>query len=88
MSTGQTSSVMETDQRASDHIGFYSCATVPADFARRLERERDAARKERNMLVEALRRIAKIDGLHNNVGNAVMMAHEALASLNLNQDKE
>ena len=31
----------ETDGKASPHIGFYSCATVPADFARRLERERD-----------------------------------------------
>ncbi len=33
----------ETDAKASPHIGFYSCATVPADFARRLERERDTA---------------------------------------------
>ena len=31
----------ETDAKASPHIGFYSCATVPADFARKLERERD-----------------------------------------------
>ena len=36
----------ETDAKASPHIGFYSCATVPADFARRLERERDEAREE------------------------------------------
>jgi hypothetical protein len=35
----------ETDAKASSHIGFYSCATVPAEFARRLERERDEARK-------------------------------------------
>lgn len=36
----------ETDQKASPHIGFYSCATVPAEFARKLERERDEAMKE------------------------------------------
>jgi hypothetical protein len=34
----------ETDEQACGTIGFYSCATVPADFARRLERERDEAR--------------------------------------------
>ena len=34
----------ETDQKAVPHIGFYSCATVPAEFARKLERERDEAR--------------------------------------------
>ena len=33
----------ETDAKASDIIGFFSCATVPADFARKLERERDEA---------------------------------------------
>ena len=33
----------ETDDNASPHIGFYSCATVPAEFARKLERERDEA---------------------------------------------
>jgi len=36
----------ETDQKAVPHIGFYSCATVPAEFARKLERERDEAREE------------------------------------------
>jgi len=35
----------ETDQKAVPHIGFYSCATVPAEFARKLERERDEAIK-------------------------------------------
>jgi chromosome segregation ATPase len=28
-----------TDSKSSDHIGFWSCATVPSDFARTLERE-------------------------------------------------
>lgn len=36
----------ETDAKASPHIGFYSCATVPAEFARKLERERDKARED------------------------------------------
>jgi hypothetical protein len=36
----------ETDAAASPHIGFYSCATVTANFARRLEIERDEAREE------------------------------------------
>ena len=37
----------ETDAAASPHIGFYSCATVTAGFARNLERERDEARAGR-----------------------------------------
>jgi hypothetical protein len=37
----------ETDAAASPHIGFYSCATVTANFARRLEIERDEAREDR-----------------------------------------
>jgi len=36
----------ETDQNAVPHIGFYSCATVTAEFARKLERERDEAVNE------------------------------------------
>ncbi len=40
----------ETDEKASPHIGFYSCATVPAEFARQLERERDEARSVANEL--------------------------------------
>jgi hypothetical protein len=36
----------DTDQKAVPHIGFYSCATVPAEFARKLERERDEAREQ------------------------------------------
>jgi len=34
----------ETDAVASPHIGFYSCATVTAEFARRMERERNEAK--------------------------------------------
>ncbi len=36
----------ETDAKVSGHIGFYSCATVPAELCRRLERERDEARQQ------------------------------------------
>ena len=36
----------ETDAKASPHIGFYSCATVPANCARALEQERDEARAD------------------------------------------
>jgi uncharacterized protein (UPF0335 family) len=36
----------ETDAAASPHIGFYSCATVTANFVRRLEIERDEAMDE------------------------------------------
>jgi hypothetical protein len=28
-----------TDAKSSDHIGFWSCATVPSDFARQIELE-------------------------------------------------
>jgi hypothetical protein len=40
-----SSSTPETDGKASPHIGFFSCATVPAEFARKLERERDETRE-------------------------------------------
>lgn len=33
----------ETNKQAVNIIGWYSCATVPADFARKLERERNEA---------------------------------------------
>ena len=36
----------ETDAKVSGHIGFYSCATVPAELCRRMERERDEARHD------------------------------------------
>lgn len=42
----------ETDAKASPHIGFYSCATVPAEFARKLERERDEARGHLSQISE------------------------------------
>jgi hypothetical protein len=47
----KTSDTPETDAKASTHIGFYSCATVPADFARRLERERNDLQDRLNELL-------------------------------------
>ena len=40
-----SSDTPETDAKVSAHIGFYSCATVPAELCRRMERERDEARE-------------------------------------------
>ena len=34
-----TTDTPRTDAKSVDHIGFYSCATVPASFARGIERE-------------------------------------------------
>ena len=48
METDKITNTPETDQKAVPHIGFYSCATVPAEFARKLERERDEAREALN----------------------------------------
>ena len=49
----------DTDQRAVPHFGFYSCATVPAEFARKLERERDEAR-EHAQKSKAYKRVLKV----------------------------
>lgn len=43
----------ETDAKVSAHIGFYSCATVPAELCRRMERERDEARAVADELASA-----------------------------------
>jgi hypothetical protein len=42
----------ETDAKVSAHIGFYSCATVPAELCRKLERERDEARSSLKYITE------------------------------------
>jgi hypothetical protein len=34
-----TTDTPRTDAKSSDHIGFWSCATVPSDFARQIELE-------------------------------------------------
>jgi len=61
----------ETDAQADKTFGNHSCATVLADFARKLERERDEAR---NVLLE----IANASHF-DNIGNwARNKAREAL----------
>jgi len=45
----------ETEARSADHIGFWSCATVPTEFARKLERERDAWKASHDNQVELKR---------------------------------
>ena len=44
----------ETDKQATDFIGFYLCETVPANFARNLERERDRYQESADALVDRL----------------------------------
>jgi hypothetical protein len=42
----------ETDKQAVNVIGWYSCATVPADFARGLERKRNAAERALTLIAD------------------------------------
>ena len=44
----------QTDKQATGIIGFYSCETVPANFARNLERERDRYQESADALVDLL----------------------------------
>ena len=44
-----------TDEKSVSISGFYSCATVPADFAKGLERELNASKAE----VDRIRQILK-----------------------------
>ena len=63
-----------TDKQAVTAIGFYSCATVPADFARRLEQSLNTAAK-------ALKAIAGMDTSQDASPNqcaAVLLAMFAL----------
>ena len=68
----------ETDAKASPHIGFYSCATVPAEFSRKLERERDEAREDRDM---AQRYALDSDHAYDLMVKAVDEAREELANI-------
>ena len=58
----------QTDAKAVSVIGFYSCATVPADFARCLERERNEAvvvmHETRRRLDEAWLEIERLKKAH------------------------
>ena len=59
----------ETDKQAVGVIGWYSCATVPADFARGLERERNEARdtvlrlRKQRAIARIRQRIAELEGV-------------------------
>ena len=63
----------ETDENASPHIGFYSCATVTSNFARKLERERDEAREK--YATEATEHMLAINKICNERDNAREEAH-------------
>ena len=74
----------ETDAKETPHIGCYSCATVPADLARKLERERDALQEENNRLIELLRRDEKpiwMDGARSGAEAGIDMAIKCIESL-------
>jgi len=74
----------ETDAKVSAHIGFYSCATVPAELCRKLERERDALREENGRLIELLRRDEKpiwMDGARSGAEAGIDMAIKCIESL-------
>ena len=58
----------EWDHVDSDFGPFGPSDSVPADFARKLERERDEARGQRDRLAEALRMITTFD-----FSNAIMV---------------
>jgi hypothetical protein len=74
----------ETDERAVPHIGFYSCATVPAEFARQLERERDEAREK--YATEATEHMLAVNKLCKERDEAREELHDI--RLNLGEDAE
>jgi len=49
----KTTDTPRTDENAVSHIGFYTCATVPADFARELERELEQAKRDNGIIITA-----------------------------------
>jgi len=55
---GEVSDTPETDSKANDTFGNHLCATVLADFARKLERERDEAREQNAKLRNIAERLA------------------------------
>ncbi len=74
----------DTDQKAVPHIGFYSCATVPAEFARKLERERDEAREK--YATEATEHMLAVNKLANERDEAREELYDI--RLNLGEDAE
>ncbi len=75
-----------TGAKAVGVIGFYSCATVPADFARQLERERDRAR-DTVLCLRKQRAIARSFGEQmERERNEARKALQEIASLGTSQD--
>ena len=68
----------ETDKQAVGVIGWYSCATVPADFARGLERERNEARKLARWFYTRLKQVSLDHPLEGNVGGILARLEEAV----------
>jgi len=71
--------------------GIGGLQVVPASFARKLKRERDEAREQRDMLAEALRKIAHCDWvitLPNRMDAVRAIAQKALQSLTPNTQGE
>lgn len=52
--TPTTTATPRTDEKSVSHSGFYSCATVPADFARGLELELSQLKKQQLQLMKHL----------------------------------
>ena len=67
----KASDTPETDKQAVNVIGWYSCATVPADFARELERDRNLCKKA------AITWMRSWTELHNRVTQAEVAAEQA-----------
>jgi hypothetical protein len=51
----------ETDAKATTRIGFFSCATVPAEFARQLERERNQTKENMKAASRGIERVSKLN---------------------------
>jgi septal ring factor EnvC (AmiA/AmiB activator) len=75
----------ETDGKASPIIGFYSCATAPAEFARRLERERDEARNDlefrRELYIVQTERLERIERERDDLREAIKRLEEQIYEL-------
>lgn len=67
----KASDTPETDKQAVNVIGWYSCATVPAEFARELERDRNLCKKAGITWMRSWTEI------HNRVTQAEVAAEEA-----------
>jgi hypothetical protein len=78
----------ETDAKETPHIGFYSCATVPADLARKLERERDEAMEKYDILAtEHMLAINKLCNERDEAREALMKIHNATCTLHTDSER-